>query len=76
METWDELDNEEDSKKDEEKANLALMTLTYFEADFDSESKEEDEVFSKSSYFDLITFVQDHMGKCQDKQDIAKINLR
>ncbi|KAI5417558.1 hypothetical protein KIW84_042242 [Lathyrus oleraceus] len=27
METWDEIDNEEDSKKDKEKSNLSLMAL-------------------------------------------------
>lgn len=29
IETWDELDNEEDSEKDKEQANLALIYLTY-----------------------------------------------
>lgn len=28
MATWDELDNEENSDKDEEQVNLALMALT------------------------------------------------
>lgn len=32
MVIWDELDNEEDSEKDEEQANLALMALTSSEA--------------------------------------------
>lgn len=65
MSTWDELDNEEDSKKDEDQANLSLMTLTSFEAELDSDSglqsKEEDEIFSKLSHSDLIIFVQDLM---------------
>ncbi|KAI5448721.1 hypothetical protein KIW84_015929 [Lathyrus oleraceus] len=63
--TWDELDNEEDSKKDEDQANLSLMTLTSFEAELDSDSglqsEEDDEVFSKLSHSDLIIFVQDLM---------------
>ncbi|KAI5417687.1 hypothetical protein KIW84_042340 [Lathyrus oleraceus] len=53
METWDEIDNEEDSKKDEEQANLALMNLISSEAesnsDFSSKSEEEDVAFSKLS---------------------------
>lgn len=28
METWEEFDNEQDSNKDEERVNLALMALT------------------------------------------------
>lgn len=42
MATWDEIDNQEDSKRDEEQANLALMGLTSFEADYGSESEEGD----------------------------------
>lgn len=33
MKTSDELDNEKDSKKYKEQANLALMALTSFEAE-------------------------------------------
>ncbi|KAI5420963.1 hypothetical protein KIW84_044710 [Lathyrus oleraceus] len=44
----DELDNEEDSEKDEEQANLALMALISSKAESDSysgsESEEEDEI--------------------------------
>ncbi|KAI5391010.1 hypothetical protein KIW84_076032 [Lathyrus oleraceus] len=47
METRDELDNEEDSKKDEEQSNLTLRALTSSEAksnsDFGSKFEEEDE---------------------------------
>ena len=32
MAAWDEPDKEEDSEKDEEQANLALMALTSFKA--------------------------------------------
>lgn len=63
MATWDELDNEEDSKKDEEQANLALMDLISSEAksnsNFSSKSEEEDVAFSKLSRYDLINFIQD-----------------
>ncbi|KAI5398799.1 hypothetical protein KIW84_064252 [Lathyrus oleraceus] len=48
MGTRDELENEEDSKKDEKQANLTLMDLTSSEAESDSdpgsESKEEEKV--------------------------------
>ncbi|KAI5407650.1 hypothetical protein KIW84_053776 [Lathyrus oleraceus] len=51
MATWDELDNEEDSKKDEEQTNLALMDLTSFEVEYNSdsgsESEEENEICFK-----------------------------
>ncbi|KAI5426850.1 hypothetical protein KIW84_032327 [Lathyrus oleraceus] len=77
MEIWDELDNEEDSQKDEEQANLALMTLTSYKAKPDSnagsESKEEDKEFSKLSRSDLITFMKDIMGRCQEKSNHMKI---
>lgn len=71
METWDELDNEENSDKDEEQTNIALMDLTSLEtksnSDSGSEFEEDDEVFSKLSRSYLITFIQDLMGRCQDK---------
>lgn len=77
MATWDELEHEEDSEKYEEQDNRALMTLTYWEAesksDSDSESEEKDEVFSKLSHSDLITFVQELMGMCQEKSKHMKI---
>lgn len=56
-ETWDELENEKDSKKDEEQANLSLMALTSSEAESDSDHDEEDGVFSKLSHSNLITFI-------------------
>ncbi|KAI5427368.1 hypothetical protein KIW84_032694 [Lathyrus oleraceus] len=69
METCDELDNEEDFEKDEEHANLALMALTSYGEEFDSDSssksEEEDEVFSKLSRSYLINFIQDLMGRCR-----------
>lgn len=34
METWDELGDEEDSDKEVEEANLALMALTLFDLEF------------------------------------------
>lgn len=71
MVTWDELDNEESSDKDEGEANLVLMALTSsdtkYESNSDSESEEEDEVFSNLSHSDLICFIQDLMSRCQDK---------
>lgn len=66
MTTWDELDNEEDSKKDEVKVNLTLTALTSYKeesnSDSSSESEEDDTVFSKLSHSDSITFIQDIMG--------------
>lgn len=77
MTTWDELNKEEDSEKDEEQANLTLMALTSSEAESNSnsssKSEEEDEVFSKISYFDLITLIQDLIGRCQEKVRHVKI---
>ncbi|KAI5424658.1 hypothetical protein KIW84_030735 [Lathyrus oleraceus] len=35
MATWYELDNKEDSEKDEEQANLTMMALTSSEAEYD-----------------------------------------
>lgn len=43
METWDELDNEDNSDKDEEEANLALMALTSSDMEFESTSYLESE---------------------------------
>ncbi|XP_050889937.1 uncharacterized protein LOC127095267 [Lathyrus oleraceus] len=80
MKTWDELDNEEDTENCEEKVNLALMALTSSEAepesDFGSKSEEEDKVFSKLSRFNLINFVQELMGSCQEKAIHMKIQKK
>lgn len=77
MTTWDELDNEEEYKKDEEKANLALMDITSSEAksefDYGSEYDKYDEVFSKLSRSDIITFVQELIGRCHEKARHMKI---
>lgn len=77
METWDELDNEENSENDEQQANLTLMALTSSEAESDSDSgsnsEEEDEVFSNLSRYDIITFLQDLMCRCQERSRHMKI---
>lgn len=56
------------------------MALTSSEAesgsDSGSEFDEEDEVFSKISRSDLITFFQDLMGRCKDKSRHMKILKR
>ncbi|KAI5397352.1 hypothetical protein KIW84_063243 [Lathyrus oleraceus] len=74
METWDELDNEEDFIKDEEEANLAFMVVTYSEAKSNSksgsDSDEENEVFSKISRSDLITLIQDLSGRASKVGDL------
>ncbi|KAI5422592.1 hypothetical protein KIW84_045866 [Lathyrus oleraceus] len=66
MATWYELDKEEDSEKDEEQTNIALVALTSFKveynSDFGSESGE-DEEFSKLSRSNLITFIQELMSR-------------
>lgn len=57
METQDELDDEEEAGKNEEEVNLALMASTFSniesEADYESYSEDEDEVFAKISRFDF-----------------------
>ncbi|XP_050897907.1 uncharacterized protein LOC127104796 [Lathyrus oleraceus] len=77
MVMWDGLHNEEDSEKDEEKVNIVLMALTSSDtesdSDYGSESEEEDEVFYKLSRSDFITFIQDHMRRCQEKSRHMKI---
>lgn len=54
MAIWDKLDKEEESDKDYEEANLALMDLTSLDTKSDWDSKEEDKVFSKQSRSGLI----------------------
>lgn len=53
------------------------MSLTSFEAKLDSdsgsESEEEDDVLYKLSCSDLITFIQDLMGRCQEKARHVKV---
>lgn len=52
------------------------MALTYFEAESESDSgleSEEDEVFSKLSRSNLITFIQDLMSRCQEKARHMKV---
>lgn len=71
MVTWDELDNKDETDKDEGEANLALMATTpsntKYESTSGSYSDGEDEVFSSLSRFDLISFIQELMSRCQDK---------
>lgn len=67
MATWDELGDEEDSDREAEEANLALMALTLSNLEFEpgssSESDEGGEVYSYVSFYDLI---HDFMSHCQD----------
>lgn len=69
MKTWDKLDNEGDFDKGKEQTNLDLIALTSSETEYE----EANEVFSKLSLSDLITFIQDLMGHCQDKVRHMKI---
>lgn len=77
MAIWDELDKEDELEKDEEEANLSLMALTSSDTEPDSDSslyyEEENEVFSKLSCYDLIAFIQDLMGRYQEKTRHMKI---
>lgn len=69
------LTNEEDSEKYEEQTNIALMALTYSDTESDWYSRsveEEDEVLSKLSCVNLITLIQDIMGRCQEKSRYMK----
>ena len=78
METWNELDDDdEEADNNEEEANLALMasTFSYTESkvNLNLDSNDANEVFSKLSRSDLITFCQDLMDKCQEKARHMKI---
>lgn len=61
MATWDELDKEGESNKDEEEVNQALMASISSDKEFDvgfgSDFEEDDEVFSKLSHSDLISYI-------------------
>lgn len=61
MATWDEFDKEEESDKDDEESNLALMDLTSLDTKYESYSgsysEEEDMVFSKLYRSNLINLV-------------------
>lgn len=77
MATWHELDQKWEPDKDEEEANLALMASTSLDIESDlgsrSDSKEEEEVFSKLSHTHLIILIQDLMEHCQEKSKHIKI---
>lgn len=77
METWDELDNEEEADENKEEANLALVASTFsdLESEVDSglDSEDVDEVFSKLSRSYLIMFCQDLMDRCWQKSRHMKI---
>lgn len=68
MATWDELGDEEYSDREAEEANLALMALILSDSEFgsgyESESDEEDEVYSNISRYYII---HDFMSHCQVK---------
>ena len=68
MVTWNELDDEEDSDREVEEVNLALMALTLSNSEFGSgsvsELYKEDEVYSNLSCSNLIHSLMSH---CQDK---------
>ena len=71
METWDELDNEEDSEKDEERANLALMDSTFSDSESgdgsDSESKDTEHVIYKLSKSNQSTLCHSLMERRRQK---------
>lgn len=78
MESWDELEKEGESDKYEEEFNRFLMALTSSDTESDSGSGSdcEEEVFSKLSRLDLISFIQDLMDRFQDKAIHIKILKR
>lgn len=63
MTTWNELYNKDKSGKYKREANLTLMTLTTsdtkYESTSNSESEEEEGVFSNLSCYDLIFVIQE-----------------
>jgi len=60
MATWDDLDNESESKKDEakEEANLALVATTASYAESETNSEDENELYSNLTRSELIDFVK------------------
>lgn len=80
METWQELNNEYSLNKDEGEENLELLALLSSDTEHvstsDSEPDEEDDVFSNLSRFDLISFIQDLMSRCQDKAKDMKTSKK
>lgn len=77
METWDELNDREDSDREAEEANLAMMALTLSDLEFESgsgsESDENDQVYSNLSWSNLI---HDFMSLFQDQTRHVKVVMK
>jgi len=72
MVTWDKLDEESKSEKDDEEANLALMTTTTYNAEPESDL-DDDEVFSKLTHEDLVSAIKKLVGCCINKSKSLKV---
>ena len=74
MATWDDLDNESESKKDEakEEANLALVATTASYAESETNSEDENELYSNLTRSELIDFVKELLSHYQTRSKELK----
>jgi len=67
MATWDELDIELESEKDDEEANMALMATTTFNADSEVDSDDYDEVFSELTGEEMVNAIKELLSRFLNK---------
>jgi len=75
MATWDDLDKQSESEKEEveEEANLALVATIASDAESRIDSDDEDDVYSKLTRSELIETVKDLISHYQRKSKDLKV---
>jgi len=86
MATWEDLDNESESNKDdvEDEANIAMALVATFEDEKESsdaesctESKNEIEVYSKLTRSELIDSLKEHLGHYENQSsELRRVKQR
>jgi len=73
METWEEFNEESEFEKDDEEANLGLMATTTSYVESQSDSYDDDEIFSKLTHEELVDSVKELAGRCLSKAKELRI---
>jgi len=73
MATWDKIDEESKSEKDDEEAILDLMANIVSDAESESDSDDDEEVFSKLTHEELVHVVKELDVHCLGKSKELRI---
>jgi hypothetical protein len=84
MATWEDLDKDFNSDKDNEESNLALMAQASSDEESNSDSdkescsdsEDENDIFSKLSRANLVDLIQSFLSRCEKKAREIKDLIR